>query len=333
MLGVQLLGKERVLVREYPEPLAEGKKILIQVKASGLCGSELHAFRGEKELEFNGGHEVAGVVIDAADSKWLKEGDAVGVHAVIGCGSGDCRWCMKGQYTYCDERTGLSGAHAELLSVVDHACLKLPPGVPFDVGVLLSGDAIGVPYHVSRRLITGGGDLVCVIGAGPVGLGNILLQSFLGAEVIAVDINDYRLSLAKEIGAKHTINSSKIDPVSVVWEISRGMMADACIEAVGRKETVQLALRCVGKGGKVMCCGEQGEVPIRISNDLIRRDIALMGSWYYHYSEYPYILDLYYRGLKVEKLITHRFLLVEAQEAFLKFARGETGKSMLLVEM
>jgi propanol-preferring alcohol dehydrogenase len=288
----------------------------------------LHAFRGDKELEFNGGHEVAGVVVDSAGSRWLKAGEAVGVHAVIGCGN--CRWCLKGQYTYCDQRDIVSGAHAELLSVVDHACLKLPEGVPFEVGVLLSGDAIGVPYHVNRRLKTRGGDVVCVVGSGPVGLGNILLQSFFGAEVIAVDINDYRLSLAKELGATHTVNSSKEDPVSVVSDISRGMMANSCIEAVGRKETVQLALRCAGKGGKVMCCGEQGEVPVNISKDLIRRDIDLMGSWYYHYSEYPYILDLYHRGLRVDKLITHRFPLKEAQEAFLRFSRGETGKSMLV---
>ena len=327
MLGVQLLGNGKVTVREYPNPILTENQVMIQVRDSGICGSEMHAFRGPNKQEFNGGHEVAGVVIDANKSRQLKEGDRVGVHAVWGCGV--CRWCLAGKYTFCDNRTGCPGTHAELIAVPEHVCLQLPDEVSFDVGVLLTGDGIGVPYHVSRRLSTKGGDVVCVVGVGPIGLGNIMMQAFLGGEVIALDINDYRLSLAKELGAAHTINPQKIDPGEAVRDITGGMLADKCIEAVGRAETLKLALQLVGKAGMVMAVGEQGDVPVNIGGDLIRRDITLMGSWFYHYAEYPEIVDLYRRGLPVAKVITDHFPLTEAQTAFTKFANGQAGKVML----
>ncbi len=328
MLGVQMLGRGKVIVKEFPDPSPKEGEVLIKVKASGLCGSELGAFRGAEERPSNTGHEVAGVVVDATSSSRLKEGDRVGVHAIHGCGK--CRWCMAGQYTFCDNLSVPGGTHAELIAVPDHVCLKLPDEAPFDVGVLLTGDGIGLPYHVSRKLNTRGGEVVCIIGAGPVGLGNIIMQSFLGTYVIAVDINDYRLSLAEELGAAETINPNADDLPKTVEEITKGVMADKCILAVGIQEAIPMALKCIGKGGSIMVVGEYSkEVPIIPSRDLIRKDISLMGVWYYHYSEYPHIIDFYRRGLPVEKMITDHFPLKEAQAAFDKFAAGKAGKVIL----
>lgn len=328
MKAVQYLGNSKVMVKDYPDPKADGNKVLIQVKASGVCGSELHAYRGPKEHASNGGHEVAGVVVDAGTSKKLKAGDRVGVHSVWGCGN--CRWCAMGQYTYCDTRSGLGGAHAELITAPDHCCLKLPDDVPDDVGVLLSGDGLGVPYHVSRRLGTRPRDFVLVIGAGPIGLGNILVQSYLGAEVIACDITAQRLQLAKDLGAAHAIDASKADPLKAVKDLTHGMLCERVIEAVGRPETFALAMKAVGKAGTVMLVGEQGQVPLSPSEHLIRRDITLMGSWFYHFCEFWPMLDLYRRGLRVAALITDRFPLAQANEAYAKFASGLTGKVMLV---
>jgi propanol-preferring alcohol dehydrogenase len=183
--------------------------------------------------------------------------------------------------------------------------------------------------HVAHRLGTRGGDLVCIVGAGPIGLGNTLVQAFLGAEVIVVDVNDYRLELARKCGARHILNSRETNVVDAVRDVTDGRFADKCIEAVGRAETLRLALQVVGKAGTVAAVGEQGEVPIHVSEGLIRRDITLVGSWFYHYSEYPDILDLYRRGLDAGRLITHRFPLVEAVDAFGMFAAGRAGKVIL----
>ena len=327
MLGVQLLGNDTVTVKEYPEPTPDENEMLIQVKASGICGSEMHGYHSPTPQAFNGGHEVAGEVIDAGQSTKFKVGDHVGVHAVWGCGN--CRWCVVGKYTFCDNRTGCPGTHAERIAAPEHVCLKLPEDIPFDAGVLLTGDGFGVPYRVSQRLDTKGGDFVCILGAGPVGLGNTIVQSFLGAEVIVIDINNYRLSLAEAAGAAHTINPQDTEPLEAITEITHGRLADKCIEAAGRAETLKLALALVGMAGTVMCVGEQGDVPISPSRDLIRKDITLMGSWFYHYAEYPAMLDLYRRGLPIGRMITDHFPLVEAQTAFSKFANGQAGKVML----
>lgn len=327
MLGVQMLGSGRVAVREFPEPTQPNGEALIEIRASGICGSEMHGYRAAYEQTFNGGHEVSGIVVDAGVSRRLRVGDRVGVHAVWGCGA--CRWCDAGQYTYCDARTTCPGTHAERLAAPEHVCLRLPDDVSFDLGVLLTGDGIGVPYHVARRIGTRGGDIVCVFGAGPIGLGNILMQSFLGAEVIAVDVNDYRLELARQCGAAQTINPSSVDVVAAVTEMTRGELADKCIEAAARPDTLKMALRLVGKAGTVVAVGEQGDVPISPSGDLIRKDVTLMGSWFYHYAEYGDMLALYRRGLRVDKLITHRMPLLEADAAFALFAAGRAGKVIL----
>lgn len=322
-----MLGQSRVAVEEYPDPQPGEGEVLIQIQASGLCGSELHGYRAEQGQPFNGGHEAMGVIVEARNTRYLKAGDRVGLHAVWGCGH--CRWCASGRYTYCDERRGTPGTHAELLAAPEHVLLELGDDIPNDVGVLLSGDGLGVPYHVNTRLNTRGGEVVCVIGVGPIGLGNVLLQSFLGAEVIAVDLNDYRLRLAMELGAKHTVHSGEADPVEAVREITSGVLADKCVECVGRPETLQLSLRLVGKAGTVMAVGEQGDVPVNISEGLIRRDLSLLGSWFFHYREFHPMADLYRRGLRVEKLVTHRFPLGQAGTAFEEFAAGRTGKVLL----
>jgi threonine dehydrogenase-like Zn-dependent dehydrogenase len=321
------LGHQQVAVEEFPDPVPGAGEVLVEIQASGLCGSELHGYRGDHAAAMNGGHEGAGIVREANGTHVLKPGDRVGIHAVMGCGH--CRWCAVGQYTFCDGKRGCPPLHSQRAAVPEHVCLTLDEDIPFDIGVLLSGDGLGVPYHASRRLNTCGGEVVCVIGAGPIGLGNVLVQSFLGAEVIAVDVDEERLRLASTLGAAHVVNPRQRDPREAVAEITRGRLADKCIDCTPRPETTQTALQCVGKAGTVLVVGEKGGVMISPSEDLIRRDITLMGSWFYHYAEFPAMVDLYRRGLRVADLITHHFPLEQAAEAFATFAGGGTGKVIL----
>jgi threonine dehydrogenase-like Zn-dependent dehydrogenase len=330
MRAVQILGNERLTVRDFPDPEPTDGEVLVRIQASALCGSELPAYRGYQAIPMNGGHEVAGIVVDASRShKWTENG-RVGVTAVWGCG--ECRWCKEGRYTFCDARRGIPYGHAELVAVPDHCCLPLPEDVPFDVGALLSGDGLGVPYHISTRVPASKGQRVCIIGAGPIGLGNTLLRSFLEEQVIVIDVLDNRLSLARELGASHTINPSQTDPTEAVRDLTVGLMADVVIEATGKPDPFALAFRLVGKGGTVVAAGENREVTIHVGRDLIRKDVTVVGNWYYHFCEYPEMLALYRRGLPVARLITHRFPLAEAETAFREFAAGRTGKVVLLGE-
>ena len=324
MLGVQLLGNSKLKVKEYPDPkITSSNEVLVKIKASAICGSEMHAFRSPNEQKFNVGHEATGIVVDTGGSTELAAGDRVGIHTVLGCGK--CQWCEEGKYTYCDNLVHQGGMHAEFKVVPERVCLKLPDDVPFDVGVLLTGDGLGVPYRASQRLNTKKREYVCVIGVGPIGLGNTMMQSFLGAKVIAIDLNDYRLSLAKELGAEYTINSQSVDPVEAVKKITKGMLADKCIEAAGQPKAVRLALKLAGKAATVMVLAGA----ISSGADLIGRDMTLMVSLYYHYAEYPEMLEVYRKGLPVAKMISDHFPLTEAQKAFTKFAEGKAGKVIL----
>jgi threonine dehydrogenase-like Zn-dependent dehydrogenase len=328
MRAVRMLGGERVEVIDAPAPAPPEGGVVVRVRASGLCGSEMHSYRAAEAMDQppNGGHEPAGEVVDATRSRRWHVGDRVGIHAVWGCGH--CNWCAQGIYTFCDQISVGVGAHAELFAAPDHVLAPLPDDVDYPVGALLAGDGLGVPYHTSQRLKTRGGDTVAVVGCGPIGLGNILVQSFLGARVVGLDLVPRRLDWARELGAAATLDAGE-GPAEALREITAGRMADAVIEASGRPEGFALALRLVGKGGTVACCGENRDVALHVGRDLIRRDITLFGGWFYHYRDYPRMLELRRRGLAVERLISHQFALEQAADAFALFAAGQTAKVVL----
>lgn len=324
MLTVQLLGNAKVRVREIPKPQPPAGVVLVQVMASGVCNSEFGAYRGKQKKESNEGHEVAGVIVDARGSRRWEEGDRVGVHAVWGCGR--CAWCKAGKYTYCLDHLIMERGHSQFVLAPDHAVCRLPDDCPYDIGVLLTGCTIGHAFHCKNLLRTQPGDFVVIVGLGPTGLSQTLIQSWAGAVVIAVDVRQDRLRLASDVGAAHTLNSENVDLIEAVREITRGRLANSAIECVGQPDAVKLAMKCVGPGGKVLCSGEQGIVPIEINADLIRRDITLLGTWYYHYCEYPSLVECFASGLPLNKLITHRFALRDADKAFREYEAGHAGK-------
>lgn len=329
MRQVKFLGNSRVEVVVVADPAPKENECLVKLLASGICGSELHSYNSEKGHPTNPGHEVAGEVLQAPAYSKLRPGDRVGIHAVFGCGK--CEWCQQGKYTYCPQKMGgLSGCHADLVTAPEHCCLKLPDDVPADVGVLLTGDGLGVPYHCSLRMNTKGGDFVLVMGVGPIGLGNVMMQAFLGVEVIAVDIVDERLSLARELGARHTLNSKYTDVVSAVRDITKGAMCAATINCVGHEDGLRTCIKCTAVRGVAMNLGGVGNMTLNISGDLCYRDISLMGSWFYHVCEFPEMVKLYRRGMPVAKLITHRFPLAQAANAYKEFVSGITGKVILV---
>ncbi len=328
MKMVRMMGERRVEVIDAADPVPAEGQALVRIEVSLVCGSEMHTWRGDKAHDANAGHEPAGVVVDASRSTRWKDGDRVGIHAVWGCGT--CEWCRRGCYTWCDSFRGCAPAHSQLMAVPEHVLAPLPDDVDFEVGALLAGDGLGVPFHTSQRLPSRGGDTVVVVGCGPIGLGNILLHSFRGANVIAFDLVPERLAMAMDCGASHPLKADEVDPVEAVRELTRGQMAEAAIDATGRPEGLALALKVVGRGGIVACNGENREVTIHVGRDLIRRDITLFGSWFFHFREYWDMLELYRRGLALEKLVTDRYPLARAGEAFADFECGRVGKPALL---
>lgn len=327
MIAVRVMGNRQIEIVEAEEPKPNRGRLAIDVKASGICGSEMPAYRGAQPRPSNNGHEVAGVVVHNGGSARFQVGARVGVHAVWGCGA--CPECELGRYTRCPRLRHSGGGHSERVSAPEHVCQPLPDDMSFEEGVLYTGDGLGVPYRVSQRIGETRGEWVCITGAGPIGLGNALVQAFLGARVVLLDMNARRLEFARRLGAEATLNLNETDrPDEAVMETAGGRPR-YCIEASGKPQALRFLLDIARKGGTVMAVGEQGELPVSPSRDLIHKDLTLMGSLYYHFSDYPHMLAMRQSGLQAARLIGRRYPLQEAASAFQAFDEGAPGKLIL----
>jgi threonine dehydrogenase-like Zn-dependent dehydrogenase len=311
-----------------PDPTPGEGEVVVAVEVSAICGSEMHRYRGEGQVAGNAGHEAAGTIIEIGPGVTEREvGQRVGLSGVVGCGQ--CEQCARGRQTWCADWKGCSGMHAERVLVPARGCHPIPDDVAWDVGVLITGDGMGVPYHTSTKIAASPVQTIAVFGVGPIGLGNVMLQAFRGRTLIAIDIRGERLAYARALGAEHVVNAELEDPVVAIRNLTGGRGPDVCIEAAGRPETLRQCFSVVRTGGTVVMNGEQGAVELSPSADFIRRDITAVGSWFYHFSEVPAILALYRQGLPVADLITHRYPLSQAQNAYAEFAAGRTGKVLL----
>jgi len=332
MKSVRFLGHGKCVVENIPDPTPDDRSVIVKVKASGLCGSELHGFRGDPSLlgsQRNGGHEVAGEVVWAPKGSAYAVGQRVGARVVQGCGA--CGWCKQGDETACENKTYYSqDGHAELFKLGLAGVHVLPDDVEWPAAVILSGDGLGVPTRCARRLGNTAGKKVVVLGLGPVGLACAMVQAFRGARVLGVDVSEYRMNLAREFGAERTVagtgNKGVIDEV-LQW--TDGFGADVVILAVARQESLQLAFELVRRHGTVFQVAEFGEATMHFSNAFIRKEASMTGSWYYTSSDWPLMLQLHRDGLPYKKLVTHVMALDQAQEAFDTFIGGKSGKVIL----
>ena len=329
MKSVQLQGDSAVAIIEVPDIEPGPGQVLIETRVSALCGSEMKAYRGRGIRQGNSGHEAGGVVVALGEGVTTPAvGQRVGISAVSGCG--ECARCQQGQFTWCADRIYNGNTHAEHFLAAANACHVLPDDISWDVGVLITGDGFGVPYHTSTKLTNQAIGCLAIFGMGPIGLGNTLMQTWLKRNVIGIDVSPDRLELARQMGATHVIDAANNDDVvATIQELTAGSGADICIEAAGQPETAKQCFRAVRTAGTVIFNGEQSKVELSPSEDFIRRDITAVGSWYYHFNQYPAMLELFRSGLSIDRLITHHFPLNEAAEAFELMAAGRTGKVLL----
>ena len=329
MLGVVFVGGSRVDVREFADPEPKPGEAVVRIRASAICGSELHSYHSPQGSHGRlVGHEMVGEVVEANRTARVAAGDRVALQIMIGCGR--CRYCLRGDYEHCQEMGYLFGGHAELIAAPEICCLPLPESVSWDRGVLLGGDTIGTTYRALKRIGVSAFDTVAVLGCGPIGLGMLALLRFLGTRVIAADNSSYRRDLARKLGAWRVVNPAEDDLVGSIMNFTGGRGADVTLDCSPSQATLTAALDSVRKLGTVGLVGEKGESTIHPSNQFLRKEISVIGSWYYNPSDYFEIMALYERGLEVDDLITHRFPLAEAETAFSTFASGESGKVLIV---
>lgn len=326
--SVRLEGNGVVSLAAAVDPVPGPGEVVVETAISAICGSELHAYRGAGMASGNAGHEAVGTVVALGEGVTdLSVGQRVGASAIAGCGH--CAYCAQGQYTWCPDRAFYGRMHAERFLASANACYPLPDDISWEAGVLLTGDGLGVPYHTSRKLSLPDIDTVAVFGVGPIGLGNVLMQTHLGRQVIAVDLASVRLAMAQRLGAGEVVNATETDAVAQVRALTGGEGADVCIEAAGRPEAALACFAAVRTAGMVVFNGEQGEIPLSPSEHFIRRDITAVGSWFYHFAEIEPMIGLYRDGLPVLDLISHQFPYTQAAEAYSLFASRQAAKVVL----
>lgn len=332
MRRLHLTGREQVLVEKVPVPVPGPGEVLVRTAFSALCGSELKDYVGAGHEAGNNGHEACGWVAALGSGAGVRValGDRVGLSAIVGCGA--CAECASGRYTWCDRFTFHPQMHAEYIVIPERGCHRLPDDLSFETGVLISGDGFGVPYHTSRRFAGAPkAQSVAIFGLGPIGLGNVIMQCWLGRSVLAIDRSPERLEMAARLGASHCLVAGE-DPGTTTAEIrglTNGIGCDYAIEAAGVPATVYAALAAVRRGGVVFLNGEQPALPISPSDDLIRRDLSLVGSWFYHFHEFHGMLEEVRAGLPVDLLISHCLPMEEAAQAYHLMRSGQSAKVLL----
>jgi len=273
---------------------------------------------------------MAGEVVALNDVRGIDVGEQMAVQIMSGCGR--CLHCQASDLEHCTERNLHTGGHAEYVALPAECCLPLPPKVAWAESVLLGGDTIGTPYHALRRLGVSAADSVAVFGCGPVGLGAVTLLHFLGAQVFAVEPVAYRRQLACQLGADVGIDPAAEDAIARIKELTGGRGVDVALDCSGVAATTGMALDSAAVHGRVAFIGEKPEATIQPSPQFIRKELTVIGSWYFTGADYFRILSLYQRGLDVSGLITHRFPLEEAGQAFATFSSGQSGKVLILQE-
>lgn len=328
MLAVHMLGKGKVEIAQYPMPEPKEDEVLIDVTASGICGSEMGALRGESPLPSNPGHEVAGIVADPNGHPQWEEGDRVGIFTLQGCGK--CRWCRAGQDTFCADMRVPAATHSQYITSRATSLVKLPDDVSNPVAVLLCADGIGVPYGASTRAGVQCGDITCVFGCGPVGLGMVLMQSYLGAHVIAVEPSAARRALAMKMGAWQTIDPTQdTDVAARLLELSDGVGPDKSFECSGRQDTLDTALTATRPEGTIVLVGH-GKQSIDPQRLIAKKNQKMMGNWIAHPGTYPAMLAAFRNGLDLPRLITGVYSYEKAQEAYDLMLQSSCGKLILL---
>jgi threonine dehydrogenase-like Zn-dependent dehydrogenase len=328
MKSLWFAGDSKIEVIDVPEPTPTPDEVVIDIKVSALCGSEMGVFRSPSGRDGNPGHEFAGEIVDTNGHSGFEVGDRVGAHVIVGCGT--CAHCQTGNQIFCSHMLPSGYAHAEYIAVSARHCLKIPDKMDWDTGVLVAGDAMGVAYHLTQRVGVQAHDTVAVFGCGPVGLGVVALWSFLGARVIGVDMSPYRRDLAEKLGAWKTVEAGRQNTLDRLRKLTGGAGPDTCLECTGRPEAVAMAFEAARKGGKLGIVGEQGEATFNPSRDLIHKELSVYGAWYFRLSEFPGMVELCNRGLKPKKVVTHRFPLKEAQKGYDLMAQQKCGKVLFV---
>jgi threonine dehydrogenase-like Zn-dependent dehydrogenase len=345
MAGVTLPGDSSVRHVRVPVGEPGPGQVLLAMKASSICGSDIRAIYrehlGHGAEAYRGvvaGHEPSGEVVAVGpDCRRLTVGDRVAVYHIAGCGV--CDECRHGYLIGCTSPHRAAygwqrdGGHAEYLLADEVTCIPLPGELSYLDGALVSC-GFGTAYEALLRLDVSGLDRLLVTGLGPVGLAAAMLGRAMGAgPVIGTDISPERLRIAQELGLVDHAVPAGDGAREQIADLTGGAGCEATVDCSGNAEARLLALRSTRTWGRCAFVGEGGQLTLDVSQELIHRQITLYGSWVTSLRHMSDLLERLVRWqVRPERTVTHRFPLAEAAEAYKLADAGNAGKVSIVFD-
>jgi len=327
---------------EKPMPtITKPTDAVVKILKTTICGTDLHIMKGDLPEVADGriiGHEGVGIIeeIGSAVSNF-KKGDHVIISCITSCGK--CEYCKKGMYSHCNDGGWIlgymiDGCQAEYVRIpyADNSLYPIPAGADEEALVMLSDI---LPTGFECGVLNGQvkpGDTIAIIGAGPVGLAALLTSQFYTpAEIIAIDIDDNRLAVAKTFGATQTVNSSDGKAIENVMRLTNGKGVDVAIEAVGAVPTFELCEQIIAAGGHIANIGVHGKSVTLHMETLWSKNITITTRLVDTVTTPMLFKTVQAQKLQPKKLITHHFRLDQVIEAYETFGNAAKEKALKVI--
>jgi threonine dehydrogenase-like Zn-dependent dehydrogenase len=329
-----ILGERKAGLVEAPDPQPTDDMVLVKVYAASMC-AEYKMFVAGKRAEFLG-HEAAGEVMAVAQPDRVKVGDRVVVQPLYTCGR--CSLCMAGDYIHCENYGDLEtfigaweggATYAHYLLKPSWLLSPIPDGVSYEhASLALCG--LGPSFGAFQTMGLSAFDTVLITGLGPVGLGGVVNARFRGTRVIAVEFVPWRVERARQMGAAVVIDPRSEDVVQQIRDLTGGKGVDCALDCSGSVQAQRLCIDATRRKGRVAFVGEcHDDLTIRISPDMIRKGLTLVGSWHYNLNDFPLVMKVIQESPLIDLLISHVMPMSKIQEAFELSVSHECAKIIL----
>jgi threonine dehydrogenase-like Zn-dependent dehydrogenase len=332
MRGLVFTGDRQVALQDFPDPEPGPGEVVIAIKASGICGSDLNLYRKPHlERPIICGHEPCGVVAErgpGVTEQQAPQDQRVMIHHYRGCGQ--CWLCQMGYTQMCAQAevmgTDIHGANAPYLLAPVETLVRLPDQLAFAEGAAISCGT-GTAYAALRRLALSGRDTLAIFGQGPVGLAATQLGTAMGARVIAVDPAAERRTLALDMGAEHAIGPESA--VERIRDLTHGEGADATLECSGNPDARRDCARAARPWGRACYVGAHGTATFEMTPDIIHRQLTIYGCWTFN----PFLMAecarfAVERKVALGRVFSDTFTLEQAAEAFRRVEARQMGKGV-----
>ncbi|MBI4621751.1 MAG: galactitol-1-phosphate 5-dehydrogenase [Verrucomicrobia bacterium] len=342
MKALLLTAPSKLEFVDFPDPRPADDEVLLRIRACGICGSDIHGWdgsTGRRQTPLIMGHEASGEIIATGSrvEEW-RIGDRVTFDSTISCGT--CRFCQRGQINLCENRrvVGVSpaeykqhGAFAEQLALPARILYRLPDTLSFEHAAMI--EPVSIAVHAVQRVTVASTDTAVVVGSGMIGLLVVQALRWAGArQIVAIDLADNRLALARQLGATHTLNSGSADVTAEISRLTEGLGAELAFEVVGLTPTVNLALAVLKRGGACVLVGNLApktqDFPLQAA---VTKELTIMGSCA-SAGEYPLCLDLIARGvIDVRPMIEAVVPLADGAAWFPRLSAKDGGQYMKVI--